>query len=299
MALNHSSHAHQANQRKLGVHLRHGVPQGRSQVVWVGTRADHESKRRHRPLKHRLEDLRLLASGIGKSLGVAHNTDDLAPFRGRDAHIEPDLFSEWLLVLQMAMHKLLVDQDDARPCGVVPLCKRPAAQQRNACGLKILRGNHKIESAEPLVGRNFGLAFDEEGDAVRSGCRQVGRNRNGLGAWNLAQPKKHIPQECSLLASIFVLCRIEGHTGGKEMIRTETQVLMVDNREPTDKKPGPDEKEEGQRDFTCDHHGSQAAVRMPRGGGAAFVFEVFVDVRSCCLQRWRKAAQSCGGQRNG
>jgi len=99
------------SQWKLDIHLRNGVARNGGEAVRIGSCQHHKRKGSYRPLKERLVDLRFVASGFGVRFHVADNANDLVPRGGRAAHIQPDLFSEPFLILQIAMHKLLVYQD--------------------------------------------------------------------------------------------------------------------------------------------------------------------------------------------
>ena len=106
----------------------------------------------------------------------------------------------------MAMHKLLVYDDYPRRGGVIGFCERPAAQQRDARGLEVVRANDGIESAEPLVRRQFGLAFDSESNAARSRCRQVRGHCYGLGTRKALEASKQIFDEEGLLRGLLISC---------------------------------------------------------------------------------------------
>ena len=295
LTLKQRSHAHNAGQGKLSVHLRHCVAHGSGQVVRIETCANHERKRRNRTLKHRLVNLRLHASGFGMTSRIADNADDLAPLRGGAAYVEPNLFSEWFLVLQMPMHKLLADQHDAWRAGIVPLCKHSAAQQRDARSLKEFRSYHEIERGGPLVRGQFGLALNQKGDFARSRCRQIRCNRHRLGAWNLLEVQQHISDERGLLGGILILRVVESHTGGKDMVRPEAHVLMMNDGKSANQQPGTDQQKQRQRDFAGDHHGPQAALRTARGRGAALILQARVDVGARRVQRRNQATQRRGG----
>jgi len=85
------------------------------------------------------------------------------------------------------------------------------------------------------------------------------------------QACKQVPHKEDLLGSLFVSCVIEGHAGGKEMVRPEAQILMLDKENPAEKQPGSDQQKQSQRDLSGDHHSPQAALRSALRGRAAFV----------------------------
>ena len=101
-------HTHHAGQWKFGIRLRDRVAQSRGHAIRVASCANHERKGRHRALKERLVDFRVIAGSFGVGFHVGDDSDDLAPFWRTAARIHADLFSERVLVLQMAMCKLLV-----------------------------------------------------------------------------------------------------------------------------------------------------------------------------------------------
>ena len=148
---------------------------------------------------------------------VADHSDDLAPLWRSATHLQANLFSEWLPVLQIATDKLLVYNGDAGRGGVIRLRECPATQQRDTRRLEVIWADDGIESAKPLV-RQFGLAFDSESNAARSSCRQVGSNCDGLGTRNLPKAGEQIAHEECLVGSVVVSRVIEGHAGGKKMV---------------------------------------------------------------------------------
>ncbi len=127
----------------------------------------------------------------------------------------------------MAMHKFLVDQDDARRGGVIHLRECPATQQRDARSSEVIDGHDNIECGEPLVGRQFRLALNAQSGAVRSGCGQVGSSGDGLRAGNVLEARNHVPDEEGLLAGILVSCGVERHAGGEEVVWPEAQILAL------------------------------------------------------------------------
>lgn len=166
--------------------------------------------------------------GIG--FHVADNSDDLVPIRRGAAHIQPKLFSDRLLILQITMHKLLVDNYYPRRVDLIHLRECAAVQQRNARRAEVISGHNHIERAEPLVGGQLGLALDLKSDAARSACRQVGSSGDGLDTRNVLEVGNQIPEEESLLGGILVPCVVQCHAGGKEMVCLEAQILMLNEK---------------------------------------------------------------------
>src|SRR5260370_27438359 len=123
-----SWHAHPASQWKFGVHLCDCAAQRRGEAIGIGTCANNKRERIYGALKERLVDFRFDASVFGIGFYVAGKSDNLAPLRRCAAHIQADLFSERVLVLQMTMYKFLVYHHYPRRRGVVRLRERPAAQ---------------------------------------------------------------------------------------------------------------------------------------------------------------------------
>src|SRR5260370_41051162 len=73
----------------------------------------------------------------------------------------------------MAMHKLLIHNDNSRRVGVIRFRECPPTQQWDARRLEVIDGHHNIARAEPFVGRQLGLAIDLESDPARSRGGQV------------------------------------------------------------------------------------------------------------------------------
>src|SRR5262245_24930883 len=125
-------HGHQCREWKLRVHLSNGLPQVRGGAARVGAGAKHYRERRHGSLQERFVDLRLVTGGLRKSLDVAYDSDDLAPFRRSARNVQANLFPEWVLVPEVVLDKFLVDHDHASPGVVVHFGEQTTAEQRNA-----------------------------------------------------------------------------------------------------------------------------------------------------------------------
>jgi hypothetical protein len=136
------------------------------------------------------------------------------------------------------MHKLLIYNHDPGRTGAIVFRECPTPQQRDARGPKVIRANDNIESAKSLVCRQLRLAFDSERKAAWSGRRQVGGNRDGLCARNVVQANQQVTNEERPLRGILVSRVIQDHTGGKQVVRPETQILMLNQENSAKQQPG-------------------------------------------------------------
>src|SRR5260370_14135105 len=209
-----------------------GVAGAGSKAMGGGRCRPHEREGRPGPLKEGLVDFRVVASVLRMGLHIRHNSDDLAPLWRSAAHVQVDLFSERLLVLQMPMYKLLVYKDYPRRGGVIHLSECASTQQRDSRGPEVIEGHHNIACAEPLVRRQIRLTFDSQRHIAGSSCRQVGRNGDGLGARNLLETGNDIPDKRGLPRGILISCAIQSHAGGKEMVCLQPRILTFDKKKP-------------------------------------------------------------------
>ena len=100
----------------------------------------------------------------------------------RAVHIQLDLLSYGLSVLQIVMHKLLIHHNHAGRTRVIGVTERPAAKQRDSRGSKIAGSDDIIKRAALLVRRFIPLIFQVQKLTLAGpGCRQVGSRGNGLG----------------------------------------------------------------------------------------------------------------------
>src|SRR5216684_4593088 len=271
-------HAHYASERKFGIHLGNLAAQSGGQAVRIGSCANHKRERRHRALKKRLINFRVIAGSFGVGFHVGDNSDDLAPLWGAAAHIQANLFSKRLVTKQMALHKLFVYHDYGRRCSVIRLREAPAMQQGDGCGSEIVGAYQNIKRPESLVGRQFGLTFDLKSYSVRSGRGQVGSNCYDRGAGNLLEARNHILDKAGLLEGLFVSRVVKGYPGGEEMVGPEAQVLVGNQENSANEQPGSHQKKQSQRDLASDHHPPETAMGTALRGGPAFVFQISIDV---------------------
>src|SRR5579859_734740 len=152
------------------------------------------------------------------SFNVANNSYDLAPLRRRAAHIQANLLTKRFLIIEMSMHKLLVNEDNAGGRGVIHIGKCSAVKQWDTRRSKVIDRHDHVACLEPLVFRQSRLALDLESDAGQSGCGQVGSSGDCLGTRNVLEAGKQIPDEQDLLSGVLVASLVKGHVGGKKMI---------------------------------------------------------------------------------
>src|SRR5216683_8208004 len=138
----------------------------------------------------------------------------------------------------MAMHKLLIHNDNSRRVGVIRFRECPPTQQWDARRLEVIDGHHNIARAEPFVGRQLGLAIDLESDPARSRGGQVRRSSGHLRTRSVLEPENHILDKEGSLRRILVSCVVEGNASGEKALCVEAQVLMLNKENAANKQPG-------------------------------------------------------------
>ena len=103
LRFDHRGHAHHAGQRKFGIDLCRRTAQSGGQGIGSEPVRTMREKEEHGPLKKRLVDFGFVARGFRIGFHVADDADNLAPSGGAAIHVETDLFSERILVVEIAI----------------------------------------------------------------------------------------------------------------------------------------------------------------------------------------------------
>src|SRR5262249_8716690 len=94
-----------------------------------------------------------------------------------------------------------------------------------------------------------------------SGCGQIGNCSRGFNSRKLFQAESQITDEQALSGGISVSRVIKRQTGGKQMLNTESEGLIVDEGNSTKQKPAAYQEKQCQRDLDGDHHSPQPTLR--------------------------------------
>src|SRR6185369_263921 len=244
----------------------------------ISAGVNHERERRDRPLEKGFVHFGFVACCLRKRLHVTHHSDNLAPFPISAGDIHANLLAKWLLAVEVAVNKFLVDDHDAPHGAVVHFVEKPAAEQRDGGGVKELAGHDRIDNRSLLGVREFRLVLDLEGELARARRGQIGSGGNRLSAWSLLEARNYLLNELRLLQRLFVVSIVESDIRSEEMIGPEAEILVSRDKDPANQNAGADQQGESQRNFAGDQNGAKPSLRATGGGRTALILKTGIHI---------------------